>query len=214
MPHRPVPAALEDVEETDKVGIDIIMRRLDRMAHAGLRGQVDDHLGPTLGKDRLDRRPVGQIGAHLAKAGEVVEDLQPVLFQRGVVIVVHVVDAGDRVALGAFLEASQRDGEQGPFGYYRITRRSDGLAIGGIGFKGRPTRGVAEVGYGLAPSARGSGCAGEALAALAKVAADHGVSTVRADTDPDNIASRRTLERAGFTRVAVDALLHYELVIT
>ena len=52
---------------------------------------------------------------------------------------------GDIVALGAFLAASERDGEQRPFGYYRITQRSGGQAIGGIGFKGAPADGVVEV---------------------------------------------------------------------
>lgn len=121
--------------------------------------------------------------------------------------------AGDLLALGAFLDASERDGEQRPFGYYRLSRRSDGRTIGGIGFKGRPVHGAVEVGYGLAPSARGSGYAAEALVALVGVAARHGVSTMRADTEPDNVASRRTLERAGFRRVAADALLHYERAV-
>ena len=62
---------------------------------------------------------------------------------------------GDIVALGAFVAATERAGEQRPFGYYRITQRSDRHAIGGIGFKGPPENGVVEVGYGLAPSARG-----------------------------------------------------------
>jgi RimJ/RimL family protein N-acetyltransferase len=37
---------------------------------------------------------------------------------------------------------------------------------------------------------------------------------VRADTAPDNVASRRTLERAGFVRVVADAdLLRYEFSV-
>jgi RimJ/RimL family protein N-acetyltransferase len=37
---------------------------------------------------------------------------------------------------------------------------------------------------------------------------------VRADTVPNNVASRRTLERAGFVRVAADAdLLRYEFSV-
>ena len=121
---------------------------------------------------------------------------------------------GDIVALGAFVAASEGDGEQRPFGYYRITRRSDGQAIGGIGFKGPPDKGVVEVGYGLAPSARGHGYAAEALTALTTVAASHGVVRVGADTAANNVASWRTLERAGFVRVAADAdLLRYEFSV-
>ena len=61
-----------------------------------------------------------------------------------------------------------------PFGYYRITRLADGRAIGGLGFKGQPDGGCVEIGYGLAPSARGHGYAAEAVIALLTVAADQG----------------------------------------
>lgn len=118
---------------------------------------------------------------------------------------------GDIMALNMYVAASERDGEQRPFGYYRITRRSDGRAVGGIGFKGQPDDGAVEVGYGLAPSARGHGYAAEALTALMAVAAGNGVTRVRAETEPDNVASLRTLECAGFVRVHADAdLLGYE----
>ena len=116
---------------------------------------------------------------------------------------------GDVGAVGGFLRATAALGEQRPFGYYRITRLSDGRAIGGIGFKGQPDDGCVEIGYGLAPSARGHGYAAEALLALLTVAADHGLSKVIADTTLDNIASQRTLSRAGFRRVSSDAELHY-----
>jgi RimJ/RimL family protein N-acetyltransferase len=122
---------------------------------------------------------------------------------------------GDVGAAGMFLTASATLGEQRPFGYYRITRLSDGLAVGGIGFKGRPDDGCVEIGYGLAPSARGNGYAAEAVAALLTVASDHGVRKVIADTTLDNIASQRTLSRAGFRLVRTDAeLLYYEVVLT
>ncbi len=42
---------------------------------------------------------------------------------------------GDLAAIGSFLHATERDGEQRPFGYYQIRRQSDGLAVGGVGFK-------------------------------------------------------------------------------
>lgn len=120
--------------------------------------------------------------------------------------------AGDLGAIGALLVATEQDGDQRPFGYYQIRRQSDGLAIGGVGFKGHPHGGVVEIGYGLVPSARGHGYATEALRALVHIAASLGVTTIRADTDPDNVASQRTLEHAGFSRVeAVSSeLYHYE----
>ena len=121
---------------------------------------------------------------------------------------------GDVGAVRGFLGATAALGEQRPFGYYRITRLADGRAIGGIGFKGQPDGGVVEIGYGLAPSARGHGYAAEAVIALLTVAADHGLSRVIADTTLDNIASQRTLIRAGFRLVRTDAELHhYEVLL-
>ncbi len=91
---------------------------------------------------------------------------------------------------------------------------ADGLAVGGVGFKGPPRGGSVEVGYGLAPSARGHGYGGEALTALLTVAANHGVATVLADTTVENVASQRTLANAGFTLLSADAdLQHYEIAL-
>ena len=111
---------------------------------------------------------------------------------------------GDVGAVGGFLRATAASGEQRPFGFYRITRLADGRAIGGIGFKGQPVGGCVEIGYGLAPSARGDGYAAEAVVALLALAAEHGLSRVIADTTLDNIASQRTLIRAGFRLVGAD----------
>ena len=121
---------------------------------------------------------------------------------------------GDVGAVGGFLYATSTDGEQQPFGYYRVTRLDDGRAVGGVGFKGQPDGGCVEIGYGLAPSARGHGYAAEAVGALLAVAAGHGLSRVVADTTLDNIASQRTLVRSGFRLVRTDAELHhYEVLL-
>jgi len=120
---------------------------------------------------------------------------------------------GDVGALGRFLHASATEGEQRPFGYYRISRAIDGRAIGGLGFKGPPVSGVVEIGYGLAPSGRGRGYAAEAVGALLTVAADLGVVRVIADTTRDNIASQRTLLRAGFHLTNSNAEFRYYEVL-
>ncbi|GAB3939679.1 GNAT family N-acetyltransferase [Micromonospora vulcania] len=121
---------------------------------------------------------------------------------------------GDVYGVTAFLRASAAHGDQRPFGHYRITRAADGKAIGGIGFKGQPDDGCVEIGYGLAESARGHGYAAEALVALLKIATEHGLSRVVADTTGDNVASQRTLERAGFRRTDTNGDLHrYEVLL-
>ena len=85
------------------------------------------------------------------------------------------------------------------YGMYLIV--ADGLVIGDIGFHAPPDeRGVVEIGYGLAPSARGRGYGAEALEALVAWAFENGTALVIADTDADNTASMAVLESAGFTR--------------
>jgi predicted acetyltransferase len=118
---------------------------------------------------------------------------------------------GDLAATGSFLRATEQNGEQRPFGYYQIRRQSDGLAVGGVGFKGPPDGGVVEIGFGLAPSARGHGYATEALRTLVQIAAGLGVTTVRAgrrELGPfvdvvvwvqcgQEVADQRSIERVG-----------------
>jgi [ribosomal protein S5]-alanine N-acetyltransferase len=75
-----------------------------------------------------------------------------------------------------------------------------GLVVGSGGFKGPPAEGKVEIGYGVAPSARGCGHATEAAKLLVQRAFE--VSDVRcvfAETAIDNGASRRVVEKAGFS---------------
>ncbi len=120
---------------------------------------------------------------------------------------------GDVIGLTAFLRATASNGDQRPFGHYRITRTADGQAIGGIGFKGQPDYGSVEIGYGLVPSARGNGYAAEAAQALVALARQQGLSRIVADTDEDNIASQRTLERAGFTQTGTNGDLYLYAIV-
>ncbi len=119
---------------------------------------------------------------------------------------------GDVIGATMFVRATRAHGDQQPFGHYVVIRSADGQAIGGIGFKGQPEDGTAEIGYGLAPSGRGNGFAAEAVLALADLAREYGLSRLVADTREDNTASRTTLEHAGFaTTGARDDLIVYEL---
>ncbi|MDQ6901281.1 MAG: GNAT family N-acetyltransferase [Candidatus Dormibacteraeota bacterium] len=85
------------------------------------------------------------------------------------------------------------------FGVYLMVRRSDAQVLGGIGFHGKPEHGRVEVGYDVAPSARGEGYATEAVRGLTGWALQQpGVQAVLARTAADNAASLRVLEKAGF----------------
>jgi RimJ/RimL family protein N-acetyltransferase len=60
------------------------------------------------------------------------------------------------------------------------------------------------IGYWMAPSARNSGVATRALILLSRWAvSDGGVRRLRLTTHPDNIASQRVAEKAGFERIGV-----------
>ena len=88
---------------------------------------------------------------------------------------------------------------EGVFGLYQIRERTDGLAIGGIGFFGPPDEhGVVEVGYGLVRPARGRGLVSEALGALVQVAREHGAAAITAETTTGNVASQNVLIRSRF----------------
>jgi RimJ/RimL family protein N-acetyltransferase len=107
---------------------------------------------------------------------------------------------GDLVMAGLVVDGHIPAGEWGP---WSILEHATGLLIGGVGFKGSPDdEGVVEIGYGLAPAARGRGFAAEAVEALVAHALRRGVGAVRAECDAANADSRRVLKRAGFTLMA------------
>lgn len=90
-------------------------------------------------------------------------------------------------------------------------RDLDGVAIGTIGFYGPPDEeGRVTIGYGLVPGARGHGYATEAVARFVNFCRSHqDVRMMIADTEKDNTASQRVLEKAGFEFVRADGELRY-----
>ena len=97
-----------------------------------------------------------------------------------------------------------------PWGPFQVRERDSGLAIGGAGFKGPPdVDGCVEIGYGLAPSARGRGYAREAVQALCDLAVARGVRAVTAETEAGNVASARVLEACGFAVAERDGAMTY-----
>jgi RimJ/RimL family protein N-acetyltransferase len=83
---------------------------------------------------------------------------------------------------------------------WRITRRETGEPVGGLGFKGPQVNGAVEIGYGIFDPRRGNGYATEAAKAMIGWAfSQEGVYFVTAETEPDNAASQRVLEKLGFS---------------
>src|SRR5262245_1554412 len=85
---------------------------------------------------------------------------------------------------------------------FAIADSATGDVIGSIEMRVNRLR-TGHVGYWLAPEARGRGLMTEALRALSSMAFEElGLGRVELVTDPDNIASQRVAEKAGFTREA------------
>lgn len=76
----------------------------------------------------------------------------------------------------------------------------DGAHIGELCFKGLSADGVAEIGYGISKEYQNNGYATEAVRAILEWAfALPEVTAIEAETDSDNTASKRVLEKCGFT---------------
>lgn len=75
----------------------------------------------------------------------------------------------------------------------------NGSYVGDLCFKGLCADGSVEIGYGIAEENRGRGYATEAVGAAAAWALEQpGVCRVEAETEPNNTASQRVLEKCGF----------------
>ena len=81
-----------------------------------------------------------------------------------------------------------------------IVHRADRALIGLGGFKGPPTDGRVEIGYGISPAYRHQGYATEAAQLMVDTARAAGVTTVIAHTLPETNHSTRLLTTLGFAQ--------------
>jgi RimJ/RimL family protein N-acetyltransferase len=81
----------------------------------------------------------------------------------------------------------------------------DGAAIGSIGVHWlEPDQGVAEVGYWVAPQARGRGICTRAVRLVSRWALERpGMERLQLRADEENVASRKVAENAGFTQEGI-----------
>ena len=106
----------------------------------------------------------------------------------------------DRVALAKGPLHNERNGQ------LIVERVADGRPIGSVGwhrvsYGPNPESDSWNVGIALLPEARGQGYGVEAQVLLAAhLFATTGVNRVEAQTDAENVAEQRALEKAGFTR--------------
>ncbi|WP_405799217.1 GNAT family N-acetyltransferase [Streptomyces sp. NBC_01506] len=119
-------------------------------------------------------------------------------------------DEGDVSGATRFLTTCATAGDPRPFGTYEIRLKETGQAVGGVDFHGPPDEsGAVTIGYGLVPSVRGKGYASEALRGLLLFARAGGVTSVRGDTDHDNIGSQHVMAAAGMRLIADDGRLKF-----
>lgn len=96
---------------------------------------------------------------------------------------------------------------------FLIVRKADNRFVGACGFKTAPVGGRVEVGYGVSPSARGAGAATAALQLLTALAFEAGASEVLAEVLPENTASTRVVQKAGYAQVGSRLDEGHEFVI-
>jgi RimJ/RimL family protein N-acetyltransferase len=97
--------------------------------------------------------------------------------------------------------------------FWFLIRKNDRVVLGSADFKNGPTtEGEAEIGYGLGPQYEHHGYMTEAIHAMCQWALkQEGVSAVIAETDLDNAASQRVLERCGFHETKRDRGIWWRL---
>ena len=72
-------------------------------------------------------------------------------------------------------------------------------AVGNLSFKGLEEDGILEIGYGTNSEYEGQGYMTEAVSAVVEWAsAQDGVKLIEAETEEDNFASKRVLQKSGF----------------
>lgn len=108
-------------------------------------------------------------------------------------------DADLKKAYTEMLEGCLRYPDQWQWYAMWMIELPDGTPVGDLCFKGLGADGMAEIGYGIREEYRGQGYAAEAAdAAVNWALGQPSVSRVEAETEPDNRASQRVLEKCGF----------------
>lgn len=108
-------------------------------------------------------------------------------------------DDGLRKAYREMLDGCVQHPEQWDWYAMWMIELHDGTHIGDLCFKGLDENGIAEIGYGILDEFQGQSYATEAVKAALDWAFQHpNVTAIEAETEPDNTASQRVLEKCGF----------------
>jgi RimJ/RimL family protein N-acetyltransferase len=151
---------------------------------------VPDLPGGRLGDGVVELRPLGPVDtADVLASHALPEVAATTVGATGRDVVRMCAEAAGEWLAGSAVRLTIRDAASGAF-------------AGDIGlFRFEPVMGQAMTGYGLMPAWRGRGYATRAVRLLAGWAFAHaGLARLIAGTAPENVASQRVLERAGFRR--------------
>ena len=89
----------EEVERADQVGLEIGARRVDGVAHACLRGEVDDHIGALSGYEVVQSTVFLDPLVNGAKGGRLQKHRLPPFLEAHIVIVGHRLEADHLIAM-------------------------------------------------------------------------------------------------------------------
>ena len=104
-----------------------------------------------------------------------------------------------KAAYAEMLDGCLKHPEQWEWYAIWMIELKDGTHIGELCFKGIDLTGSVEIGYGILGKYEGQGYATEAVGAVVTWALQQQyVNRVEAETEPENIASQRVLEKCGF----------------
>lgn len=108
-------------------------------------------------------------------------------------------DEGLKAAYTEMLNESLNHPNQRDWYAIWMIELKDGTHIGELCFKGLNQNGVVEIGYGIGEKYQGQGYATEAAKAVTSWALKQpNVTAIEAETEPENMASLRVLEKSGF----------------
>ena len=104
-----------------------------------------------------------------------------------------------KAAYTEMLEGCLKHPEQWKWYAIWMIELKDGTHIGELCFKGIDSNGSVEIGYGISEAYEGNGYGTEAVLAVVHWAIEQKeVTRIEAETEPENIASQRVLEKCGF----------------
>ena len=91
-------ATFEDIQRPRDIALHVSVWRFEGVAHAGLRGEMDDPLELLPGEQLGDAIVVGEIELYETECRQFFEPGEARLLQRNVVVVIQVIETDDVVA--------------------------------------------------------------------------------------------------------------------